>query len=635
VQRDLRRSRYAPDVSWLFVLLGALFVLDGLRLRARVAKVPTLVPTDDAITPGHVFLIAPGVKLADATRRAASAHARTRGLDVLDLIPADSHVQTRLGLAALVDPATYRARPFAPGRTVGYAMLATTDVLARARHPVAPRDIVAFHRLAATLKLYASTTCDFAVAPELHAPRRDPSARRAVFELVFGEFYVWAMLIPLAIAALLGYGLATHPLHAGIAIACYHLGAAIALAGVAHPRDLELVLALRLPLDTLRSIALVCDRWAPARAEVDELRPIYARLLAGGWQKFFEPPVTACVHCGAGKLKKLFTTGDHFQQKPGRFTIVRCRSCGVVFQNPRLNREGLAFYYRDYYDGMGADITELAFSNYGPVYVNRANMMKALTRPQRWLDVGCGHGHFCRAARDALPGTELHGLDWGTSVDDAQRRGWIDRAHRGSLPDLASALRRRYDVVSMFHYLEHVIDPAAEIAAAREVLEPGGYLVIEVPEPDSLIGRALGSFWVNWLQPQHLQFLSIRHVDALLRAHGFTPVTWHRSEAHMPIDLSWATILLLQRLGPLTDKPWKPPSTALQRLRRRLVWTVGAPIVFGASLVDRLLAVFARPLHSWNLYRVAARLDHPRADAPALPAKVPAPVETEPPSLAV
>src|SRR5262249_1493434 len=163
----------------------------------------------------------------------------------------------------------------------------------------------------------------------------------------------------------------------------------------------------------------------------------------------------------------------------------------------------------DYYDGLGAEITEFAFSHYGPVYANRAKMVKTLTAPRRWLDVGCGHGHFCCAARQALPGVELDGLDWGESVEGARRRRCVDQAHRGSLPAVAASLRGRYDVVSMFHYLEHVLDPAAEIAAAREVLEPGGYLVIEVPEPDSVIGRALGPLWVNWLQPQHLRFLSI------------------------------------------------------------------------------------------------------------------------------
>jgi SAM-dependent methyltransferase len=355
-------------------------------------------------------------------------------------------------------------------------------------------------------------------------------------------------------------------------------------------------------------VVVLADRWRPELLLADERRPTYERLLAEGWQRFFEPPSPTCVHCGGTRLRTLFTTGDHFQQKPGRFTLQRCGDCGVVFQNPRLTPEGLAFYYRDYYDGLGADMVEFAFSSYGSVYRKRAEMMNAISPPRRWLDVGCGQGHFCCAARDHLPGVELHGLDWGASVEEAARRGWIDRAYRGSLPEFAGTLDERYDVVSMFHYLEHVLDPRAELEGARKLLVPGGHVIIEVPEPDSLIGRALGRFWVNWLQPQHLRFLSIRHLDQLLRAQGFTPVAWHRAEAHMPIDLSWAMILVLQRLGPLTDQPWKPRSSELARFRRRLVWTLGAPLVLAAGACDRLIAALARPLRSWNLYRVVARV---------------------------
>ena len=594
---------------WLYGVFALVFLLDGLRLRGRLAKIATLVPSDESIAPDHIFIVAPGVVLDDATRRAASAHARAQKLDVLDLIPADAHVSTWVGLMQLVDPATYRTKRFTPGRSAGYAMLVSADVLGRAGSPSTPHDPVAFQRVAATLKRYASATSDFAIAPDLRALQREPTARRAIFKLLMGEFYLWGILIPILIAAFLVYGALTSPAWAGAAIVSYHVSAAIMCLGVTRPRDLGIVVLLRLPLDVIRSIRLLFDRWHPEIAVVEEMRPVYDGLLADGWERFFEPPAEACVQCGARDLKKLFSTGDHFQQKPGRFTLVRCRSCGVVFQNPRLTTEGLAFYYRDYYDGLGAEITEFAFSNYGPVYANRARMVKSLTSPRKWLDVGCGHGHFCCAAREAFPGIDLDGLDWSESVEDAHNRKWIDRAHRGSLIALAPSLRGRYDVLSMFHYLEHVLDPAAEIAAAHEVLEPGGYLVIEVPEPDSVVGRALGRLWVNWLQPQHLQFLSIRHLDKLLRAHGFTSVTWHRADAHMPIDFSWATILLLQRLGPLTDKPWKPRSTSLQRLRRDIVWTLGAPFVMIGSLLDRLIAVFAGPLRSWNLYRVVARRD--------------------------
>ena len=604
-------------MSWFLFLMALGLLADAARLRRRIASTPRLAPSDQAASPDHVFIVAPGVELDLASRRAASAHAREHHLEVLDLIPGDASVATRLGLAQMLDPASYRGQRFVLGRSAGYAMLATADVLARAGQPPEPRDPVAFARLAATLKRYACTSTSFAVAPGLHARGRDPNARRAVVMQQLGEFYMWALLAPLLVAGLFAYGLVVAPLAAAIALAVYQLEPLLVCIGVARPRDLALVTIARLPLELWRSMSLLADRWRPEDRTVAEARPIYQQLLEGGWQKFFDPPVTACVHCGATELKTMFSTGDHFQQKPGRFTLVRCRDCGVVFQNPRLNALGLAFYYRDYYDGLGADITEYAFSNYGPVYRDRARMMMELTNPRRWLDVGCGHGHFCCATRDTLPGTEMHGLDWGASVEDAKRRGWIDHAHRGSLPEVAATLGRSYDVVSMFHYMEHVLEPAREIAAAREVLEPGGYLIIEVPEPDSLIGRALGRLWVNWLQPQHLRFLSIRHLDALLRAQGFTPVKWHRQEAHMPIDLSWAVILLLQRLGPLTDQPWNPPSSSAARFRRQLVWTLGAPVVIIAGLLDRILGAFANPLRSWNLYRVVARLDPPPPEASA------------------
>ena len=63
-----------------------------------------------------------------------------------------------------------------------------------------------------------------------------------------------------------------------------------------------------------------------------------------------------------------------------------------------------------------------------------------------------------------------------------------------------------YDVVSMHQYLEHTREPLEELKAANRVLKVGGYLLIEVPNPDSLLGVVLRSFWLAWFQPQHLHF---------------------------------------------------------------------------------------------------------------------------------
>ena len=77
-----------------------------------------------------------------------------------------------------------------------------------------------------------------------------------------------------------------------------------------------------------------------------------------------------------------------------------------------------------------------------------------------WLDVGTGHGHFCLAARQRWPEVRFDGLDLSESVNEADRRGWVDTAYRGLFPELAGGLPAAYDVVSMHHYLEHTRDPS-------------------------------------------------------------------------------------------------------------------------------------------------------------------------------
>jgi SAM-dependent methyltransferase len=601
-------------MAWLLGGLAILFLLDAVRLRGRLAELVVLEASDEPVAEQHRFIVASGVVLDAATRRAASAYARENELEVVDLIPGDNHVSASIGLLQLVAPSTYRRERFAMGRSAGYALLATRNVLARSRTGTeSPADPVAVQRVAARLKRFACRTTDFAVAPRLRAHTVNPNRRRAVVRFMLGEFYLFPLVLPLVNVAIIAFGALFAPLAAALALASYHLATVMLFVGTGlTPRDRWRFGLLRLPLETWTTFALLCDRWQPVGVEaaIEEGRARYDELLDLGWERFFEPRSESCPLCGDCYLEELFTTRDNFQQKPGRFTLERCVTCGHIFQNPRLTAEGLSFYYRDYYDGLGAELTERVFSSYGDVYARRARMVgEVVEQPARWLDVGCGHGHFCCAARDELKGVEYHGLDLSESVEEAYRRGWIDKPLRGLFPELAPELANSYDVVSMHHYLEHVLDPAAEIEAARTALVPGGYLLVEVPAPESRLGRMLGRFWVNWLQPQHLHFVSMRNMDRLLRDHGFTPVSWQGREAHMPIDISWAVILLLQRLAPTVDRPWKPPATICARTRRAVVWTLGSPLVGLASLVDRALARFVGPLRSWNLYRVLARLD--------------------------
>jgi hypothetical protein len=227
--------------------------------------------------------------------------------------------------------------------------------------------------------------------------------------------------------------------------------------------------------------------------------------------------------------------------------------------------------------------------------------------PERWLDVGAGHGHFCCVARDLLPATRFDGIDLSESIEEAARRGWVQTGHRGLFPQRAGELAGRYDVVSMHHYLEHTLDPAAEIAAARIALGGRGHLLIELPDPESRLGSLLGRYWMPWFQPQHQHLLSAGNLERLLQQHDFTPLEWHRKEAHQHVDLLMAVMLWLGRLAPPHELPWRPRPTPLQRVRRIVVWTLGAPLIAFAGALDRLLDPVVRRLGASNTYRVLAQ----------------------------
>ena len=165
---------------WVLIVLTALFVLAALRMRARLAALDALPPSDAPPAATHRFFTAPGVTLDDATRRAASAWATAHGKEVVDLIPGDLPTIAAMSLAQIVDPATYAGDRLAVGRTAGHAILVTDEVATRAAIS-APADEVAMIKLAAQLKTFATATSALVLAPAERARPEVLGRRRAVY----------------------------------------------------------------------------------------------------------------------------------------------------------------------------------------------------------------------------------------------------------------------------------------------------------------------------------------------------------------------------------------------------------------------------------------------------------------------
>jgi SAM-dependent methyltransferase len=577
-----------------------------------------LEPSDDAPDPAHLLVTADGVDVDPATLGAASRHVARYGLDALDLVPADLPAERMLELMWMTDPATFRETPLARGRGALSALLLTSQLAERLgiaeTTEVAGLSPLEMLRLTAKAKRYAPLTTDLAVAPGLRAAADEDIAGR--FARLESSFSVAApMVVGLQAASLgvLAKGASSRRPAALAAVAAHALTPWIATQGTPlAPRDLPTRVPNRLLGGVVDLVRTMRHRHARAAAQaeasgLDVQRAEYDRMLAGGLDALFEPHRTTCPICGSDRLALALETPELNQGKPGAFRLDECWSCGHVFQNPALTDAGLDLYYRDFYDGAGEEHTELIFGAGVPSYQGRADLVGTVTEPRRWLDVGAGHGHFCLLARTVWPHATFDGLDMSGSIDEAERRGWVHRARRGSFTDMVGELAGSYDVVSMHHYLEHTRDPGAELDAATKVLEPGGHLLIELPDASSWLGRRLGRYWAPWLQPQHLHFLTADRVETMLRDRGFEVLATQRTEPHQPAELLLALYLAINDVVPPVDVPWRPPSTPAERWRRDLVLAAAAPFFVAGVMVDALMAPAVRRTGASNSFRILAR----------------------------
>src|SRR5205807_1519424 len=81
-----------------------------------------------------------------------------------------------------------------------------------------------------------------------------------------------------------------------------------------------------------------------------------------------------------------------------------------------------------------------------------------------------------------------------------------------------------WNMVTMFHVLEHVPDPDAAISKAASVLVPKGRLIIQVPNADCMQYGILGRFWIGLDVPRHLYVYRRLDLEQLLERNGFTVI---------------------------------------------------------------------------------------------------------------
>ncbi|MDF2696603.1 MAG: hypothetical protein K0S65_4986 [Labilithrix sp.] len=211
------------------------------------------------------------------------------------------------------------------------------------------------------------------------------------------------------------------------------------------------------------------------------------------------------------------------------FDIQTCSSCGLGHTSPIP--EDLGAYYGEAYYGKRHSFTDRY------CLARRLRILSGATSRgpgnRSLLDIGCGDGNFLAAAGAA--GWKGVGTDIGGAAENARKAG-LD-VH-GSLEEVRSSAlptSGAFDAITMWHTLEHFVDPKGTLEGARSLLGPNGTLIVAVPDAAGLQASLFKGSWFHLDVPRHLYHFSRSALESLLGRAGFRVERWHHQELELDV----------------------------------------------------------------------------------------------------
>lgn len=291
-----------------------------------------------------------------------------------------------------------------------------------------------------------------------------------------------------------------------------------------------------------------------------------------------------CDLCGGRDEALLCTRRGVLTDHP--FRVVRCRSCGLIYINPRLPEQAISgLYDESYYDGRGFDSEVDYLADYKkeddtekvfrPAETARV-VREMAPPPAKLLDFGCGLGDFMRQARRR--GYSAEGFEVSAyAAGFARGHGFTVYDSLGRLP------RERYDIATAIEVLEHCSSPMKALTAIHRSLKPGGAFYYTTLAFDGFYHKrrlGLRDSRDEYIVPEgHIHFFSTGVMRSYFSRIGFSKVFSFEPRAYQRDRL----FRLLAGLGLVDDG--EAPATLAGKLS-----------YYGARSLARTFVLRKRPL---------------------------------------
>ena len=242
-------------------------------------------------------------------------------------------------------------------------------------------------------------------------------------------------------------------------------------------------------------------------------------------------PLVECGQCGlryVGKRRSALTFG----RDSAEATTANVRAANTQFRYLRLEEEH-----------------RLAVLN----AKWRLNLIRNVKASGKLLEAGCARGDFLKVASE-------HFRVWGVEPNPelAEAASRVAPVHQDIIERTPWS---DFDVIASFHVIEHVDSPRSFIRAAADRLKPGGLLVLETPNIDSLPFKILTSRWRQFI-PEHYFFFDPKTIARLLSDCGLKTERINSIGKYASMDL------IMNRLSRYL--PWIPRVNGFSRVTIRV-----------------------------------------------------------------